>query len=134
MLKSQKKLKHDMRRHLTDYEEQVLSALDEAGLEPYISVAAISGSCYIKFADGRLRSLRIGDHPGRRKYRYKWNLCLDLMFAFDDDDRGVTRFYYPSNEVEEMIQRMVNYLRKVQENDPPGQPIAIKDIVNEMGF
>ena len=53
--------------------EQLLSDLRKR--LPYVSVrnrAVTTSSIYCKTPDGF--SLRIGDHKGREKYQYKWNL------------------------------------------------------------
>ena len=35
------------------------------------------GSCYIKFKDTRLGSIRISDHEGRQKYTYKYEVHVN---------------------------------------------------------
>ena len=98
-----------IRRRLRPFEKEVLDALQKAGLKPYVYVAASSGSCYIKFANQQLLSLRIADHNGGPKYRYKWNLRKDITKSKTAIDRGVIRYYYPSDEYEKMITDMQQY-------------------------
>lgn len=81
--------------------DQVINELSDLGA--YVYYSARTGSQYIKFEDARLRSVRISDHPGREKYRYKWNLLTNIGEAYTEWDRGVTRSYYPACEVDQLI-------------------------------
>ncbi len=108
------KRKPDIRRDLTVFEEMVIQALERASLKPYVSVVAISGSCYVKFKEPLLRSLRIGDHNGRKKYRYKWNLRHDCEQQRTEKDGNVVRYHFPASQVKNMVQHMTNYLAKIQ--------------------
>jgi hypothetical protein len=46
--------------------------------KPYIWHVANTGSIYIKFPHWALGSIRIGDHTGRAKYHYKWEIRTDM--------------------------------------------------------
>ena len=74
-------------QHLAD---QILSELSQFG--PYIYHKAVtSNSIYVKFPHWGLGSVRIGDHTGRQKYRYRWQLRTDCAAGTwsQFDDRGV---------------------------------------------
>ena len=87
---------------------KVLHYAKKLGLEPYVYKAAASGSVYIKFNSRiPIGSLRIGDHEGRRKYTYKWNLRSDRVSYLEIMDRGVLRRYYPAQLWKEMVEEMV---------------------------
>ena len=104
-------------------EEKIIYQLDEAGLEPILNNNSVTTtSFYVKFEDERLRSLRVGDHPGRSKYRYKWNLRLDLEKSYVDNHEGIIRYYYCYKELDKMILHMQNYLAKCQKSKEPFQP------------
>jgi len=76
--------------------QTVLSDLKH--LEPYVYHEAFTtNSVYVKFKDGRLRSLRMSDHNGYDKYRYKWNIGSHIKKMYMSTDDGVKRFYYPLN-------------------------------------
>jgi len=68
-----------------------------------------TSSIYIKTPDGF--SLRVGDHNGKKKYTYKWNLLLGYSKkGFWEKDRGVWRFYCSNaetiaNEINKNIQQ-----------------------------
>ena len=68
-----------------------------AEFKPYIYYSARTGSVYIKFENSGLRSLRVGDHDGKEKYRYKWNLRYDINKSYSENDNGVMRHYFPAN-------------------------------------
>lgn len=102
----------------------------EAGLKPRVTNWADSGSVYIKFDDYRLRSLRISTHGGKRdrldetreRYRYKWNLRQDVTRNYTRRDRGVVRFFFGWNEIEQLVIRMAEYLRTIDRDYlRPGQ-------------
>lgn len=69
-------------------------------------------SIYIKFRNPKLRSLRIGDHDGREKYKYKWNLRTDGREGIEKDN-GVTRFYYHANAVLDLCKHIKHYHNKL---------------------
>ena len=52
--------------------KKFVAKLKDANLDAYLYHIALTGSIYIKFkgGDSFLGSLRIGDHPGKSKYKY----------------------------------------------------------------
>lgn len=48
----------------------------------YIYHEATTGSIYIKFPHWGLGSIRIGDHPGKQKYRYRWRIRADVPKSY----------------------------------------------------
>lgn len=90
---------------------RVLQDLEHLGAYVYCYAKA-SSSVYIKFNDSRLRSLRIGDHPGRSRYRYKWNLRTDVETSRDIDG-GVNRYYYHVADIDKLIDHIDNYAKKI---------------------
>ena len=77
------------------------------------------GSVYIKFEDEKLRSLRVADHPGRKKYKYKWNLMTKGGIRNglrEEVDRGVNRFYYSPDKCKDLVTHIRSYKRKIDEN------------------
>ena len=57
---------------------KIVAALDEVGIESYIWHVANTGSVYIRFKDSRMCSVRIGDHNGKEKLKYKFNVRTDI--------------------------------------------------------
>lgn len=77
------------------------------GLKKYY--VAQTGSTYLRFRDSRLRSVRVGDHDGREKYRYKWNLRSDIPSSFERNDRTICRFYFTFNNISAFVKRVKEY-------------------------
>ena len=84
----------------------VLETLSE--LLPYIYKKAVtSDSVYIKF--GRIpHSLRISNHTGRSKYRYRWNLRSDILLI-EINQNGYEMRFYPIDKLEKMKADMITY-------------------------
>lgn len=95
-----------------DMAHQVLNALRDQGIEGYIYHKAVTTeSVYVKFEDQRLCSLRIGDHDGKERYRYKWNLRSDYTKFKVKIDNGIKRFFFPWEEWSRLVDRIVEYKR-----------------------
>lgn len=62
--------------------------------EPYLYHVSSHNSVYVKFRKGDLRSIRIADHKGRTKYKYKWNIDTRLNEPLVLNDRNVVRNFY----------------------------------------
>lgn len=54
---------------------QVLKSLEK--WNPKVWHISQTGSTYIKFSHWKLGSIRISDHPGRKKYNYKWRINVN---------------------------------------------------------
>lgn len=81
----------------------IIEALAE--FEPYIYKKAYSSdSVYVKF--GRIpHSLRISDHKGRKKYRYRWNIRTDILLK-EINTNGHEMRFYPIDNLRDMIEDM----------------------------
>lgn len=64
-----------------DYANCMIHALTEHGVGCYIWHKATTGSVYIRFDDNRIGSVRIADHEGRSKLKYKYNLMIEGNFG-----------------------------------------------------
>lgn len=107
-------------RHVVD---KVMEELEEFG--PYIYHEATTGSTYMKFNTDSLRSLRISNHEGRKKYKYKWNLYInDDHFDRRISDGGVIRYFYHIDDLDEMLKHMYNYARKVVKKEGEADAFA----------
>ncbi len=78
-----------------------------AEFKPRIYKRATTGSLYIKF-ELIPHSLRVGDHKGRMKYRYRWNLRDDISKPFVNNNGHEMR-HYPMNHLETMVKDMHQY-------------------------
>ena len=80
----------------------------------YIYKKAMSGSIYIKF-NKKCGSLRVGDHKGREKYRYKWEIRIDKEGKSVRLDRGVIRRVYGADSINKMIEDIKIYCEILKE-------------------
>lgn len=72
--------------------------------------ASTSTSVYIKFAGQRMGSLRIGDHKGIEKYRYRWNLHMEHNEPPQlGGNPACERYHYGSNYVKELIADLLEF-------------------------
>lgn len=96
---------------------QVQDELRDLG--PYVYHRSYSTtSVYVKFADSRLRSLRIADHRGIKKYKYKWNIDIGGTTR-EDIDGGVRRFYFADTDLEAFFERIRAYSDTIQMHEVP---------------
>ena len=77
--------------------DDILESLSH--LNPYLFHVSRS-SVYIKFEDERLRSLRISDHKGKRKYPYKWNIILGSRTYETSESK---RFFFNEGSIRKFI-------------------------------
>jgi len=83
-------------------------------LNPYIYHKALTGSIYVKFKDKRLRSVRIADHNGRAKYRYKWNIFKGYKEDSVKYDKGVRRYFFSFGQFDKFLIRIRQYWNTIQ--------------------
>lgn len=102
--------KSPYKKELHKYKDKILKDLVE--YKPYVYHISKYDSIYIKFENEQLRTIRLADHSGRVKYKYKWNLNI-VGSKLVEDDRGVVRFYYPVGQYQEFINHFKNYAHKV---------------------
>lgn len=102
------------REHIALLAKETLKRLNSLGA--YIYHESVGGSVYIKFRDERMGSIRIADHPGRKKYKYRWNLRVDIEESRVKFDK-IKRWYYRVADFEEMMVHILNYANKIVEAD-----------------
>lgn len=89
-----------------EYINFLLKKLKENDIKAYLYHEAKTGSFYIKMENKRLGSIRIGDHDGRKKYKYKYNVRFDMLKPSTEIDRGVKRFYCPPKQYKKIIKKI----------------------------
>lgn len=89
--------------------------LNNIGIEAYVWHVATTGSAYIRFNDNRMCSIRLGDHKGRNKLKYKYNLRSDIGKKQWKKDGKVWRFYLPLNMWKLLIPVLVDRHNKIQD-------------------
>lgn len=95
---------------------KIVCELKEANVESYIWHVANTGSVYIRFKDPRMCSIRIGDHNGRDKLKYKYNLRNDLRLKKGKwvKDNNIWRYYSPLEKWRELIPMLVDRKKKLE--------------------
>ena len=104
---------------LTDVANKLVNSLNELGIGSYIWHEATTGSVYIRFDDNRMNSIRIADHTGRNKLKYKYNIRTDLKLSKGKwvKDDGKWRYYLPIHLWKEMIDILIKQYDYIQ-NQP----------------
>lgn len=65
--------------------------------------ATTTNSIYIKLDYGVANSIRVSDHNGIEKYKYKYNIRKDIEEKYDEVDKGYYRKYYPFKDMGDLI-------------------------------
>jgi len=66
--------------------------------------AKTTKSIYLKLDYGVCCGIRISDHNGKKKYKYKFNLIKQYKGPKEKIDKGYLRLYYDYNNTEELIE------------------------------
>ena len=99
-------MKGEMRNNIfEDIANKLVIELKEVNIEAYIWHVATTGSVYIRFNDNRIGSVRLGNHDGREKLKYKFNIRNDMGLKsgkwIKDEDKW--RYYIPCEKWKELI-------------------------------
>lgn len=86
---------------------ELVDKLNEHELGAYVWHKATTGSAYIRFADSRMGSVRISNHSGSKKYKYKFNLLSDFNSYSQHKDNNVWQYFYPMKQMDKMISDIV---------------------------
>ena len=78
---------------------ELINKLDKKGFIVQYYEAITTNSCYLKLDYGVCGSIRIGDHRGKKKYKFKFNLCLDLDKSYIADGR----YYFSVADIDNLI-------------------------------
>jgi len=91
--------------HCEQIANNLLSALNTMGIKCYLWHKASTGSIYIRFDDNRIGSIRVGDHDGIEKYKYKFNVRTDLKYKMPKwvKDGNIWRVYINSSKWRHMV-------------------------------
>lgn len=99
----------------------VIDVLTERGVGCYIWRKATTGSVYIRFDDNRIGSIRIADHEGRSRLKYKYNLMIDGNFGRPKwvKDDGRWRCYADAKCYLDLCVLIVQQSEKVKQYSEP---------------
>lgn len=81
--------------------------LNKDDLGAYIYTVAKTGSVYIRFTDASLGSIRLGDHDGIEKYRYKFNVRSDIQWHGWRKEDNIWRYYCNSQHLDKLKEQIL---------------------------
>ena len=104
-----------------DIAKRLITELAAKGINAYIWHSATTGSVYIRFEDVRIGSVRLGDHNGREKLKYKFNIRNDIGRKHKTwvKDDGVWRYYVLAHNWKQIIPVLVDRANEVKKWDKP---------------
>lgn len=85
----------------------IINKLKRYNIKCYINNVAKTGSIYLKI-DNFKWSIRIGNHNGREKYKYKYNIRFDIKTGYSEIDNGIERYYYAPNQINMLINSIID--------------------------
>ena len=89
-------------------EIEVSNKLIERGFLVHKYYARTTKSVYLKLDYGACCGIRISDHRGKKKYKYKFNLIKQYEGSKTVLDKGFIRLFYNYNNTEELITDIQN--------------------------
>lgn len=66
-----------------------------------------TSSIYIKLDYGVANGIRIADHKGKKKYKYRYNVMNDLKEDYMTIDNGFQRYFFSPTSVRKMVLKIV---------------------------
>lgn len=108
----------------------IMKMLYDAGLKPIFHKKAMSGSFYIKFGANIGGSLRIGNHPQRSRYAYRWNLREDIGNQYSKIKLDHFCHYYPFSDFERMVGDMIKEKNEREEIMKNGAESVVQILLN----
>ena len=96
--------------------KKLILELTSLGIKCYVWHMATTGSVYIRFEDNRMCSIRIGDHDGREKLKYKFNIRTDKKIKEKKwvKDGETWRLYIPHNQWKEIIPHLQERFEQIK--------------------
>ena len=103
-------MKENWRKSEHDMEEVFKEIVKELKKHDFIISTYHSyttSSIYIKLDYGVANGIRIADHKGKKKYKYRYNVMNDLEADYREKDCGFERFYYRPKHIKKMINQII---------------------------
>ena len=113
--------------------DKLVKELEAKGVGAYIWHRATTGSVYIRFEDNRIGSVRIGNHEGREKLKYKFNIRTDLRRSslYWIKEEGRWRCFCPLEKWLEIIPVLVDNATKCKALPPSEHRYFIPKFKNQ---
>lgn len=91
------------RRQEIEVSNKLIKELKEKGFQINKYYAKTTRSIYLKLDYGVCCGIRISDHNGKKKYRYKFNLIKKYKGPKQINDRGYIRLFYDYDNTDNLI-------------------------------
>lgn len=91
------------RRQEIEVSNKLIKSLIERDFLVHKYYARTTKSVYLKLDYGACCGIRISDHRGKKKYKYKFNLIKQYKGPKTVLDKGFIRLFYNYNNTEELI-------------------------------
>lgn len=82
---------------------KLIRNLKDKGFEIHKYYTKTTKSIYLKLDYGVCCGIRISDHKGKKKYRYKFNLIKQYNGPKQVNDRGYLRLFYDYSNTDELV-------------------------------
>ena len=101
-------------KHIENIANKVIEELDKQGIKSYIWHKATTNSVYIRFEDNRIGSIRLADHRGRERLKYKWNIFFNKCKEEWIKDE-TWRYFVQGQNWKNIIPQIVNRANQVKD-------------------
>lgn len=93
--------------------QDIIEKLRVHCIKASIFKVAQTGSVYVHFDNPKLGKLRVGDHKEKKSLGYRWQLRTDIITSKVIQDKGHNQFFYPEDEVPQLVAHIKNYYNKI---------------------
>jgi len=96
------------------YLDKVRTVLSQHGIKTKIIAQARSDSQYLEITNKNLQKrkvgkIRIGDHPERSRYGYRWQIRTDIQEVYPSMEKGHIQFFFPPSQIDHMAKMILKF-------------------------
>ena len=88
--------------------KKLIEILREKGFQINKYYAKTTKSIYLKLDYGVCCGIRISDHNGKKKYKYKFNMLKEYNGPKQKNDKGYIRLFYDYSNTDELVNDVQN--------------------------
>lgn len=96
------------RNQEVEVSNKLIRNLKDKGFQIHKYYAKTTKSIYLKLDYGVCCGIRISDHTGKKRYKYKFNIIKQYKGPKQVKDKGCLRLFYNYNNTEELINDVQN--------------------------
>ena len=94
----------------------LIEKLKKLGFVVHKHNAISTNSIYLKLDYGVARGIRIGDHPGKQKYHYRYNVMKDYKGDKVTYFGNLVSYFYTFEELPELLQKVKEEKQEILSN------------------